>query len=69
MVRRLITDFKAEFNGAPIGEQLLTPTKIYVKPVLAVLEKYAVNGMAHITGGGLYENVPADYSRWIMCNN
>ena len=42
----------------PIGEQLLTPTKIYVKPVLAVLDKYTVNGMAHITGGGLYENVP-----------
>ncbi len=58
LVRRLITDFKAEFNGAPIGEQLLTPTKIYVKPVLAVLDKYTVNGMAHITGGGLYENVP-----------
>jgi phosphoribosylformylglycinamidine cyclo-ligase len=58
LVRRLVTDFKAEFNGAPIGEQLLIPTKIYVKPVLAVLEKYTVNGMAHITGGGLYENVP-----------
>ncbi|AUR52497.1 phosphoribosylformylglycinamidine cyclo-ligase [Aquella oligotrophica] len=58
LVRKLITDLTIDFNGMPIGEALLTPTKIYVKPVLAVLEKFAVNGMAHITGGGLYENIP-----------
>lgn len=58
LVRRLITDMSVEFEGKPIGETLLTPTKIYVKPVLAVLEQFAINGMAHITGGGLYENVP-----------
>ncbi len=58
LVRKLITDLTIDFNGIPIGEALLTPTKIYVKPVLAVLEKFAVNGMAHITGGGLYENIP-----------
>jgi len=58
LVRKLITDLTIEFEGQPIGETLLTPTKIYVKPVLAVLEKYPVNGMAHITGGGLYENIP-----------
>lgn len=45
--------------GLPsIGEAALTPTKIYVKPVLKVLEEVTVKGMCHITGGGLYENVP-----------
>lgn len=58
LVRRLITDLNVEFEGKPLGETLLTPTRIYVKPVLAVLEQFAINGMAHITGGGLYENVP-----------
>ncbi len=41
-----------------LGEVLLTPTKIYVKEVLEVLEKVNVNGIAHITGGGFYENIP-----------
>ena len=41
-----------------IGEALLTPTKIYVKPVLSLLEKVAVKGISHITGGGFYENIP-----------
>ncbi len=43
---------------APLGEVLLTPTKIYVKPVVALLEKYNVGGIAHITGGGFLENIP-----------
>ncbi len=58
LVRKLITNFSVDFNGKPIGEELLTPTKIYVKPVLELLAKFAIKGMAHITGGGLYENVP-----------
>lgn len=58
LVRKLIPDFEQEFEGATMGETLLTPTKIYVKAVQAVLEKVEVNGMAHITGGGLIENVP-----------
>ena len=58
LVRKLITNLTADFNGQSIGEVLLTPTRIYVKPVLALLEDYPVQGMAHITGGGLYENVP-----------
>lgn len=58
LVRKLITDFGADFNGSPIGESLLTPTKIYVKPVLKLLEQVNVKGMAHITGGGLIENLP-----------
>ena len=42
----------------PLGEALLTPTKIYVKPVLAAIAAADVRGVSHITGGGFYENVP-----------
>ena len=45
-------------DGATIAETLLTPTKIYVKSVLALLEKVNVKGISHITGGGFYENIP-----------
>ncbi len=48
----------AELGGKSIGETLLTPTKIYVKPVLALLEEITVKGISHITGGGFYENIP-----------
>ncbi|HPS43596.1 MAG TPA: phosphoribosylformylglycinamidine cyclo-ligase [Treponemataceae bacterium] len=61
LVRKLVTNVNDDFNGKPIGETLLTPTKIYVKPVLALLEKIAIHGMVHITGGGFYENVPRMY--------
>ncbi len=44
--------------GHTLGEELLTPTKIYVKPVLALMEKGMVKAASHITGGGFYENVP-----------
>ena len=44
--------------GMTIGESLLTPTKIYVKPILSLLEKVDVKGISHITGGGFYENIP-----------
>ena len=47
-----------ELGGKSIGETLLTPTRIYVKPVLALLEKVKVKGISHITGGGFYENIP-----------
>ena len=47
-----------ELSGKSIGETLLTPTKIYVKPVLALLEKIKIKGISHITGGGFYENIP-----------
>ena len=45
-------------GGKSIGETLLTPTKIYVKPVLALLDEVKVKGISHITGGGFYENIP-----------
>ena len=48
----------AELGGKSVGETLLTPTKIYVKPVLALMEEVKVKGISHITGGGFYENIP-----------
>jgi phosphoribosylformylglycinamidine cyclo-ligase len=57
-----------------LGEELLRPTRIYVKPVLAVLKQFEIKGMAHITGGGFIENIPRmlpegigaeiDYGSW-----
>ena len=44
--------------GAKLGETLLTPTRIYVKPLLALMDEVRVNAISHITGGGFYENVP-----------
>lgn len=49
---------KLEDLQCTLGELLLTPTKLYVKPVLEVLEKVKVNGMVHVTGGGFFENIP-----------
>ncbi len=48
----------AELGGKSLGETLLTPTKIYVKPVLALLDAVKVKAISHITGGGFYENIP-----------
>ena len=45
-------------GGKSLGETLLTPTKIYVKPVLALMKEITVKGISHITGGGFYENIP-----------
>ena len=49
---------REELDGKSIAKALLVPTKIYVKPVLALLEKVNVKGISHITGGGFYENIP-----------
>ncbi|MBQ3005955.1 MAG: phosphoribosylformylglycinamidine cyclo-ligase [Clostridia bacterium] len=48
----------AELGGKSVGETLLTPTKIYVKPMLALFEEVTVKAVSHITGGGFYENIP-----------
>ncbi len=48
--------------GATLGETLLTPTKIYVRPILELICKVGIHGISHITGGGYYEKHPADAS-------
>ena len=53
-----ITSLREEFGGRSLGEVLLTPTRIYVKPMLALFEKVTVKAVSHITGGGFYENIP-----------
>ena len=52
-----INDYQKEL-GMTLGEALLTPTRIYVKPILELLDKVQVKGISHITGGGFYENMP-----------
>lgn len=47
-----------EFNGTSLGKALLAPTTLYVKPILAALKKHTIHAIAHITGGGLTENLP-----------
>lgn len=71
LVRKLVPNPNEPFlldgkeTGKTIGEVLLTPTRIYVKPVMEVLSKYkkSVHGMVHITGGGFYENIPRMYPK------
>jgi len=58
LIRKLIPDLEIDFEGKTIGEVLLTPTKIYVKPVLKLMESFNIKGMAHVTGGGFCENIP-----------
>ena len=64
LVRRVFDIENCDLNsyreelGAGLGETLLTPTKIYVRPILALLDKVEVKGISHITGGGFYENMP-----------
>ncbi|QJC21703.1 phosphoribosylformylglycinamidine cyclo-ligase [Arcanobacterium buesumense] len=56
--RRVLEQTYEELSGQCLGEVLLTPTKIYVKPVIELLNKKIVKSLAHITGGGFYENIP-----------
>ncbi len=65
LVRKIVADSGSklnesykEFGGKSLGEVLLTPTKIYVKPVLDLISKVEVHGISHITGGGFDENIP-----------
>ncbi len=63
LIRKVFKNLAEDFNGKAIWEELLTPTKIYVKPVLSLLEKFNIKGMAHVTGGGFYENLPRMLSK------
>ncbi|MDR3145745.1 MAG: phosphoribosylformylglycinamidine cyclo-ligase [Treponema sp.] len=58
LIRRALPDLNEDFGGMPIGRALLEPTRLYVKPILGLLETLEIRGMAHITGGGFYENIP-----------
>jgi phosphoribosylformylglycinamidine cyclo-ligase len=58
ILERVKPDLQADFHGRPLAEVLIAPTRIYVKPLLALMKSLPVKGMAHITGGGLVENVP-----------
>ena len=62
LVRRVIRDLGEDFGAMPIGRALLEPTRLYVKPVLSLMGKTEIRGMAHITGGGFYENIPRIFS-------
>ena len=62
LIRKIIAvkgvNLSARFHGRPLSEAILEPTRIYVKPVLKLVQSVTVKGLAHITGGGLVENVP-----------
>ena len=59
LIRRVLEiDDRSLIDGTPVAELLLEPTKIYVRPVLALMNEVTVKGLAHITGGGISENLP-----------
>lgn len=58
LVRKIFSDLSEEFNGEEVWKELLKPTKIYVKPIIKLMELVDIKGMAHITGGGFIENIP-----------
>ena len=59
IIERSNPDLDAEFDGGkPLRQAIIAPTRLYVKPILAALKKFEIKGMAHITGGGLTENIP-----------
>ncbi|MFV0236974.1 MAG: phosphoribosylformylglycinamidine cyclo-ligase [Flavobacteriales bacterium] len=58
LIRSVFVDFNENFNDKPLYEELLKPTKLYQNSVFSILKKYPLNGIAHITGGGLIENIP-----------
>ena len=58
LVRKVFPNFEEEFEGKPLYETLLEPTRLYYQPIHKLLKMVSLSGIAHITGGGLIENVP-----------
>ena len=73
LVRKLFGEDRAELEkfdarlGKTLGEALLTPTKIYVRSILSLIQKVKVKGIAHITGGGFIENIPRIFPEGLGC--
>ncbi|GHU71876.1 phosphoribosylformylglycinamidine cyclo-ligase [Spirochaetia bacterium] len=63
LIRKALPNLDEDFGGMPLGMALLEPTRLYVKPILGLLEELEIRGMAHITGGGFYENIPRMFAR------
>jgi phosphoribosylformylglycinamidine cyclo-ligase len=63
LIRKLLPNLDEDFGGMPLGYALLEPTRLYVRPVLDLMDQVEVKGMAHITGGGFYENIPRMFNR------
>jgi phosphoribosylformylglycinamidine cyclo-ligase len=74
LVRKVLDVENADLNayvpelGASLGETLLTPTKIYVKPMLKLFDEVNVKAVAHVTGGGFYENIPRALKKGLAAN-
>ena len=68
LIRKLFVDLNEVYENKRIWEHLLTPTKIYVKSIHKLMESVKINGMAHITGGGLIENVPRTIPEGLCAN-
>ena len=68
LIRKLFVDLNEVYENKKIWEHLLTPTKIYVKSIQKLMKSVKINGMAHITGGGLIENVPRTIPEGLCAN-
>lgn len=64
----VLSQYKDKLNGKTLGEALLEPTQLYVKPILKLLEEVDVHSISHITGGGFYENLPRAYGDNLNAN-
>jgi len=63
LIRRVLEiDSDARIDGLPLAELLLEPTRIYVRPILALMKEISIKGLAHITGGGISENLPRAFA-------
>lgn len=67
LVRKVFPNIDIKFKNKPIWQTLLAPTRIYVKPILQLMKKFEIKGMAHITGGGFIENIPRMFKEKNLC--